>query len=42
MLDILTYMVGGVSAIAIILMGILVVQIYNEDHPLNQNRKDQE
>ncbi|MGD8592197.1 MAG: hypothetical protein PVF82_05155 [Gammaproteobacteria bacterium] len=42
MLDILTYMVGGVSAIAIILMGILVVQIYNEDHPLNQNRKDQD
>ncbi|WP_455211296.1 hypothetical protein [Kaarinaea lacus] len=42
MLDILTYMVGGVSAIAIILMGILVVQIYNEDHPLNQDRKDQE
>jgi hypothetical protein len=42
MLDILTYMVGAVSAIAIILMGILVVQIYNEDHPLNQNRKDQD
>ena len=42
MLDILTYMVGGVSAIAIILMGILVVQIYNEDHPLNQDRKDQD
>lgn len=42
MLDILTYMVGGVSVIALILMGILVLQIYNEDHPLNQNRKDQE
>ena len=42
MLDILTYMVGGVSVIAIILMGILVVQIYNEDHPLNQGRKDQD
>lgn len=42
MLDILTYMVGGVSAIAIILMGILVYQIYNEDHPLNQDRKDQD
>jgi len=42
MLDILTYMVGGVSAIAIILMGILLIQIYNEDHPLNQNRKDQD
>jgi len=42
MLDILTYMVGGVSAIAVILMGILVIQIYNEDHPLNQDRKDQD
>lgn len=42
MLDILTYMVGGVTAIAVILMGILVVQIYNEDHPLNQDRKDQD
>ena len=42
MLDILTYMVGGVSAIAIILMGILLIQIYNEDHPLNQDRKDQD
>jgi hypothetical protein len=42
MLDILTYMVGGVSAIALILMAILVVQIYNEDHPLNQDRKDQD
>lgn len=42
MLDILTYMVGGVSAIAIVLMGILVIQIYNEDHPLNQDRKDQD
>jgi hypothetical protein len=35
-------MVGGVSVIALILMGILVLQIYNEDHPLNQNRKDQD
>lgn len=42
MLDILTYMVGGVSAIAVILMGILVIQIYNEDHPLNQDRKYQD
>ena len=42
MLDILTYMVGGVSAIAIVLMTILVVQIYNEDHPLNQDRKDRD
>jgi hypothetical protein len=42
MLDILTYMVGGVSAVAVVLMGILLIQIYNEDHPLNQNRKDQD
>lgn len=42
MLNILTYMVGGVSVIAIILMGVLLVQIYNEDHPLNQDRKDQD
>lgn len=42
MLDILTYMVGGVTAIAVVLMGILVYQIYNEDHPLNQDRKDNE
>ena len=42
MLDVLTYMVAGVSLIALILMGILVFQIYNEDHPLNQNRKDQD
>ena len=40
MLNILTYMVGGVSAIALILMAILVFQIYNEDHPLNQDRQD--
>lgn len=41
MLDILTYMVGGVSLVAIILLTILVFQIYNADHPLNQDRKDQ-
>jgi hypothetical protein len=35
-------MVGGVSAIAIVLMAILVYQIYNEDHPLNHDRKDQD
>jgi len=40
MLDVLTYMVGGVSTLAIILLVLLVVQIYNEDHPLNQDRKD--
>ena len=40
MLDVLTYMVGGVSTLALVLLVILVVQIYNEDHPLNQERKD--
>ncbi|MDH5326620.1 MAG: hypothetical protein OEZ68_11130 [Gammaproteobacteria bacterium] len=40
MLDVLTWMVTAVSVVAVVLMGILVVQIYNEDHPLNQNRKD--
>ena len=40
MLDVLTYMVGGVSTLAIVLLVLLVVQIYNEDHPLNQDRKD--
>ena len=40
MMDVLTYMVGGISIIALVLMTILVFQIYNEDHPLNQDRKD--
>ena len=40
MLDVLTYMVGGVSTLAIVLLVLLVVQIYNEDHPLNKDRKD--
>ncbi len=40
MIDILTYMVGGVSALAVFLMALLVFQIYNADHPLNKNRKD--
>ena len=40
MIDVLTYMVGGVSLLAIVLMAILVFQIYDEDHPLNQDRKD--
>ena len=42
MLDVLNYMVGGVSALALVLLGLLVMQIYNEDHPLNKDRKDQE
>jgi len=41
MLDILTYMVGGVTTLAVILMAILVFQIYDEDHPLNQDRPDE-
>jgi len=40
MIDVLTYMVGGISIVAIILLTVLVFQIYNEDHPLNQDRKD--
>ncbi|MFV2057242.1 MAG: hypothetical protein ACC707_12290 [Thiohalomonadales bacterium] len=42
MLDILTYMVGGVSVLAVILLIILMANIYNADHPLNQNRTDQD
>lgn len=41
MMEILTYMVGGVTALAVILMAILVFQIYDEDHPLNKNRPDE-
>ena len=41
MLDILTYMVGGVSALGLVLLIVLLVNIYNEDHPLNQDRTDQ-
>ena len=40
-LDVLTYLVGGVSLLAIVLLTILVFQIYNEDHPLNKDRPDQ-
>jgi len=42
MLNLLTYMVGGVAAVAIVLMAILVFQIYDENHPLNQNRPDEQ
>jgi len=41
MLTLLTYMVGGVATLAIILISILVFQIYDEDHPLNQNHPDE-
>jgi|GEM_PF-2243897 len=42
MLNLLTYMVGGVAALAVVLMTILVVQIYDEDHPLNKDRPDEQ
>lgn len=42
LLNILTYMVGGVTALAVILMTILVFQIYDEDHPLNKDRPDEQ
>jgi hypothetical protein len=42
MLNLLTYMVGGVTALAVVLMTILVFQIYDEDHPLNQDRPDEQ
>lgn len=42
LLNLLTYMVGGVAAIAIVLMTILVFQIYDENHPLNQDRPDEQ
>lgn len=41
MLDILTYMVGGVAVLAVVLMAILVFQIYDEDHPLNKDRPEE-
>ena len=42
MLNLLTYMVGGVAAVAVALMAILVFQIYDENHPLNQDRPDEQ
>ena len=41
MIEFLTYMVGAVTALAVILMAILVFQIYDEDHPLNKDRPDE-
>lgn len=40
MIDVLTYMIGGVSVVVGVLLAALVFQIYNEEHPLNQDRKD--
>lgn len=41
MIEVLTYLVGGVSALAVILMTILVYQIYDENNPLNHDRPDE-
>jgi hypothetical protein len=41
MLDILTYMIIGVSILGLVLLVILMANIYNVEHPLNQNRTDQ-
>lgn len=40
MLDVLVYMVGGVSVLACALLLILLKNIYDQDHPLNKNRTD--
>jgi hypothetical protein len=42
MMNLLTYMVGGVATLAVVLMTILVFQIYDEDHPLNKDRPDEQ
>lgn len=41
MMDILTYMVGAISLLAVVLMAILIYQIYDQDHPLNQDRPEE-
>jgi len=40
MMDFLTYLVSGVSVLAVALLVILVKNIYDQDHPLNQDRTD--
>lgn len=40
MKDVLVYMVSCVSVLALVLLVVLVKNIYNQDHPLNQNRTD--
>ena len=42
MLDILTYMIIAVSVIGLVLMVIMMANIYNPSHTLNQNRTDQD
>ena len=41
LMQILTYMVGVISLIAVALMAILIFQIYDEDHPYNQDRPEE-
>jgi len=41
MLDILTNMIIGVSIIGLVLIVIMMANIYNPNHPLNQDRTDQ-
>jgi len=41
MMDVLTYMVVAISVVAVVLMGILIFQIYDADHPLNQDRPEE-
>jgi len=42
MLDIITNMIIVVSIIGLVLIVIMMANIYNPDHPLNQNRTDQD
>jgi len=41
LMEILTYMVGIISLIAVVLMAILIFQIYDEDHPYNKDRPEE-
>ncbi len=41
LMELLTYMVGIISLIAVVLMAILIFQIYDQDHPLNQDRPEE-
>jgi hypothetical protein len=41
LMDVLTYMVGAISLLAFGLMGLLIFQIYDEDHPWNQDRPEE-
>jgi hypothetical protein len=41
MVEVLTYMVGGIAVIAVGLMALLIFQIYDADHPLNKDRPEE-